>query len=41
MFYEQNVNDINYFHNSLMENITTFEDTLNEEDDEDDEIEFL
>ena len=42
MFIEENVQDINYFHDSLQDNITTFENALNsEEDDEDDEIEFL
>ncbi len=42
MFIEQNVQDVNYFHDSLRENITTFENALNEEDEEDDdEIEFL
>ena len=42
MFIEENVQDINYFHDSLKENITTFEDSLNGEDeDDDDEIEFL
>lgn len=41
MFYEQNVEDINYFHDSLKENITTFENTLNNNNVYDDEIEFL
>lgn len=44
MFIDSNVQDINYFHDSLRENITTFENILNKEDDEedeDDEIEFL
>jgi len=42
MFIEENVQDINYFHESLKDNITSFEDVLNEVDDEDDEeIEFL
>ena len=42
MFIEENVQDINYFHESLKDNITSFENILNEtDDDDDDEIEFL
>jgi len=44
MFIEENVQDVNYFHASLKENITTFEDSLNgkdDDDEDDDEIEFL
>jgi DNA-binding response OmpR family regulator len=41
MFMEENVQDINYFHDSLRENITTFQDTLNEVEEDDEDIEFL
>ena len=43
MFFEENVEDINYFHDSLRENITLFENTLNEvqEDEDDDSLDFF
>jgi DNA-binding response OmpR family regulator len=41
MFIEENVQDINYFHDSLKENIQTFQDALSQIEDDDDEIEFL
>lgn len=41
MFIEKNVKDVTYFRDSIKENITAFEMSLNEEEDDDEEIEFL
>lgn len=42
MFIENSVEDVNYFRDSFRDNITTFEEVLNESNDEEkDEIEFL
>lgn len=42
MFFEENVEDINYFHDSFRENITLFENILNQEVKEDEEdLEFF
>ncbi|MEA3352681.1 MAG: response regulator [Campylobacterota bacterium] len=42
MFFEENVADVNYFHDSYRENITLFENTLNQEQkDDDDDLEFF
>ncbi|MCK5293154.1 MAG: response regulator [Arcobacteraceae bacterium] len=44
MFFEENVEDINYFRDSLKENITLFENILNEvveEDEDDDSLDFF
>lgn len=42
MFVEENVQDVNYFHDSYRENITFFENTINQKEKEDeDDLEFF
>ena len=42
MFFEENVADVNYFHDSYRENITLFDNILNKiEKDDDDDLEFF
>lgn len=42
MFMEENVKDVNYFHDSYRENITFFENTINQlEKEDDDDLEFF
>ncbi|QKJ22669.1 response regulator [Poseidonibacter lekithochrous] len=42
MFMEENVQDVNYFHDSYRENITFFENTINQKEKEDDnDLEFF
>ena len=42
MFMEENVQDVNYFHDSYRENITFFENTINQkEKEDDDDLEFF
>jgi hypothetical protein len=42
MFVDQNVEDVNYFHDSLRENINLFKNTLTQiKEDNDDDLEFF
>ena len=42
MFVEESVQDVNYFHDSYRENITFFENTINQRDKQDqDDLEFF